>query len=62
MVQPVVTFHRSISSGSYGGLKSEVVQDFSRKVAFFENFQEFVLKGFIATQIHVLRANFVKFG
>ena len=27
MVQPVVSFHRSISLGSYGGLKSKVVEN-----------------------------------
>ena len=38
MVQPVVTLYRSIdlSLGSYGGLKLEVVHDFSRKVAFLK--------------------------
>ena len=52
MVQPVVTFYRPMSLGSYGELKSEVVQDFSRKVAFLEkneplrrNFQNFVPRG-----------------
>ena len=66
MVQPVVTFHRSISLGSYGGLKLEVIEAFSKKIAFLEkttplreNFQKFVRKGFIATQ---MCADFVKFG
>ena len=50
------------------GLKSEDVKAFSRKGAFWkndrlrENFQKFVPKGFIATQIHVLCVHFVKFG
>jgi len=64
-VQPVVTFHRSISLGSYGTWSRKA---FSRKVAFlekndplWETFQKFVPKGFVVTQIHVLCANFVKF-
>jgi len=40
MVQPVVICHQAISLGSYGGLKSEVVEAFSRKVAFFAFFVE----------------------
>ena len=36
MVQSVLTFHRSISLGSYGGLKSEVVEAFFQKIAFLE--------------------------
>jgi len=35
---------------------------FWKKRPLRENFQKFVPKGFIATQIHVLCANFVKFG
>jgi len=68
MVQPVMTFHRSILLELWG-LELEVVQDFSRKVAFLEkndplrrNFQNFVPKGFTVSRIHVLCANFVKFG
>jgi len=68
MVQPVVTFHRSISLGSYGGLNSELVEAFSRKDVFLEknnplrgNSQNFVPKGFSASWIHVLCANFMKF-
>ena len=69
MVQPFVTFPRFISRGSYGALKSEVVEAFLSKVAFLEkndplreNFQNFVPKGFTISRIHVLCANFVKFG
>jgi len=47
----------------------EVVGDVIEKLAFFEesdplreNFQNFVPKGFTVSQIHVLCANFVKFG
>jgi len=53
---------------SYSRLKSEVLGDFIEKFAFWKkdtfrgNFQNSVLKGFIATQIHFLCANFVKFG
>jgi len=35
---------------------------FGKKDPIQENFQKFVPKGFIAIQIHVLCANFVKFG
>ena len=66
MVQPVVTFHRSISLGSYRRIKSE---SFGRKWVFGEkndplqeDFENFVLKGFTISQIHVLCTNFVKFG
>ena len=66
MVQPVVTFRRSISLGSYRRMKSDVVQE---EVGFWkittplqEDFENFVLKGFTTSQIHVLCANFVKFG
>ena len=70
MFQLVLTLHRSISLGSYGvkvRVKSEIVQDFPEKLPFWkknnpvrENFQNFVPKGFITTQIQVLCANFVK--
>jgi len=52
---------------SSGGLKSQVVEDFGEKFAFFkndplrENFQNSVPKGFTNSPIHVLFANFVKF-
>jgi len=52
-----MSFHRSIPLESYRRLKSEVVDDFIEKLAFFEkndplreDFQNFVPKGFIATQ------------
>jgi len=55
-----MSFHRSISLGSYRRLKLEVVCDFIEKVAFLEkndplreDFQNFVPKGFIATQYSV---------
>jgi len=51
-----MSFRRSILLGSYRGLKSQVVEDFGPKFAFFEksdpirvNFQNFVPKGLIAT-------------
>ena len=63
----VVSFHRSISLGSYSGLKSQVVGNFCQKIAFFEkndhlrgNIKNSVPKGF--TAIHVLCVNFLKFG
>jgi len=68
MVQPVVTFQSIYIVRELWGLMSEVVEAFSRSCLFGkndplrENFPKFVLKGFIATQIHVLCANFVKFG
>jgi len=53
----------------YRGLKSEIVDDFHAKVDLFgkkdhlrANFHNVFPKGFMATQIHVLYANFVKFG
>jgi len=66
----VGSFHRSISLGSYSGLKSQVVGDFGPKlICLFrknnplrENFQNSVPKGFTTSLIHVLCANFVKFG
>jgi len=63
-----MSFRDLYSFRRYRGLKSEVVEDFSQKVAFLkkdplrENLQKFVSKGFTASQIHVLCANFVKFG
>jgi len=64
-----VSFHRSISLESSGRLKSEVVGDVIEKLAFFEkndplrkDFQNFVPKRFTNFRIHVLLANFVKFG
>jgi len=64
----VVSFHRSISLGSYSGLKSQVIGNFGKNLRFLKkdplrgNFQNSVPKGFIATPIHVLCVNFVKFG
>jgi len=57
-----VSFHRSISLGSSGRLKSEVVGDVIEKRAFLEKNENFVPKGFTTSQIHVLCANFVKWG
>ena len=64
----VISFHRSILLGSYRRLKSEVVGDFIEKFAFVEkndplreDFQNSVPKGVIATKIHILCANFLKF-
>ena len=64
-----MSIHRSISLGSYRPLKSEVVCDVFKKHAFLEkndplleDFENFVPKGFTTSQIHVLCANFVKFG
>ena len=64
-----MSFYRSISLGSYGSLKSEVARDVIKKRAFLEknvpmreDFDNFVPKGFKTSQIHVLCANFVKFG
>jgi len=62
----VVSFHRSISLGSYSGLQSQVVENFGQKFTYFERpftgkFSKFP-KEFIATPNHVLCANFVKFG
>ena len=66
MLQPAVSFHRSTLLGSYGGRKSlkifrEKFPPFGKNDPLRENFQNFVPKGFIATQIHMLLANFVKF-
>ena len=64
----VVSFHRSISLGSYCGLKSQVVGNFGQNLRCWKNdplrgnFQNSVLKEFIASPIHVLCANFVQFG
>jgi len=65
-----VSFHKSTSSRSYKGLKSQVVEDFGKKFAFFEkkndplqgNFQNAVPKEFTTSQIHILCANSMKFG
>ena len=66
MVQPVVTFHRPISLGSYRRMKSEVVReevDFWKKNdPLRDDFENFVPQQFINSQIHVLYAYFVKFG
>jgi len=56
--------------GSHRGLKSQVIEDFGGKFAFFEkkndhlwrNFQNSVPKELITSSINVLCANFVKFG
>ena len=64
-----MSFHPSTSLGSYGRLKSEFVSDVIKKRACFgqndplrEGFENCVPKGFTTSQIHVLCANFVKFG
>ena len=64
-----MSFHRSISFASYGRLKSEVVRDVIKKRAFSEKttpcgkiLKISFRKGFTNSQIHVLCANFVKFG
>jgi len=60
-----MSFYRSVSLESYRRLKSEVVGDFAfleKNNPLREGFQNFIPKGFIATQIHVLCAAFVKFG
>ena len=36
MVQPVVTFHRPISLGSYGGLKSKSMKCFPEQLPFWK--------------------------
>jgi len=65
----VVSFHRSISLGSYSGLKSQLVGNFGQKFASFEkndplreDFLNSVPKGFTISPIHVLCTNLVKFG
>jgi len=63
-----VSFHQSMSLGSYGRLTSEVVRDVIEKRAFWKkdplrkDFENLVPKGFTMSQIHVLCANFVNFG
>jgi len=64
----VMSFCQSISLGSYSGLKSQVVEEFGKKLALFEkndplqgNFQNSAPKGFTTSPIHVLCVNFMKF-
>ena len=60
-----MTFHRSISLGSYRRMKSEVVREevgFWKKRPLAGRFENFAPKRFTISQIHVLCANFVKFG
>ena len=61
-----VSFHRSISLGSSGRLKSLAMLSknvrFGKSDPLREDFENFVPKGFTTSQIHVLCANFVKFG
>ena len=64
----VGSFHRSISLGSYSGLKSQDVEKnlfllfLEKNNPLRENFQNSVPTGFTTSLIHVLCANFVKFG
>ena len=67
--QPVMTFRDFESFRRYRGLKSEVAEDGRPNVDFFgkkdpvrANYQKCFPKGFTVSQIHVLCANFVKFG
>jgi len=59
-----MSFHRSISLGSYGRLKSVIKNRvcFKKNDPLWEDFANFIPKGFTMSQIHVLCANFVKFG
>ena len=64
-----MTFQDLWSFRRYRGLKSEVVVDvhatvdlFGKKDPLWANFQKCFPKGFTNSQIHVLCANFVKFG
>jgi len=63
-----MSFHRSISLGSYRGAEVTSHWKFWRKICVFlnvplcGNFQNSVPKGFTISPIHVLCVNFVKFG
>ena len=65
MVQPVVTFHRSIQLRSYRRMKSEVIRNevgFGKKRPIAGRFWKFRSERIHADAEHVLCANFVKFG
>jgi len=64
-----MSFHRSISLGSYHHLKSEVVREVIKKRTFWEqndplqeDLENFVPKRFTTSQIYILCANLVKYG